>query len=163
MYVSKISTPCMWLSVERAVVLSLLNAETLIQFLMWWRPTIKLFLWLIYNCNFATILNLNVNMLCRISDMGPLWKTHSAPKEVVGHRLRTAAVEARRGDVRSAGAGVSVLANHLTGSLNLGPFKSSTYSFFFSLLLSIRFPTPLQLDPTPPSFSLRFSLPSFSL
>jgi hypothetical protein len=36
----------------------------LIQFLMmWWPPTIKLFLLLLHNCNFATVMNHNVNTL----------------------------------------------------------------------------------------------------
>jgi hypothetical protein len=67
-----------------AVVLNLPNAVTIeLQFLMlWWPPSIKLFFLLLHNCNFATVMNHNVNIF---------WNMFA--KEVSTHRLTTSTLE----------------------------------------------------------------------
>jgi hypothetical protein len=48
------------LKLARAVVLDLPNASTL---MLWWLPTIQLFLVPLHNCNFATVMSHNVSIL----------------------------------------------------------------------------------------------------
>jgi len=50
-------------------------------------PTIKLFLLLLPNCNFAVRI-IMWNLICLISDMRHLWKCHSTPKGIMTHRLK---------------------------------------------------------------------------
>jgi hypothetical protein len=53
-----------------------------IQFLiMWWLPTIKLFLLLFQNCNFATVLSHNVNIWCARYLIWDLQKDHNPEVE----------------------------------------------------------------------------------
>jgi len=73
-----------------AVALNLPNAVTLI---LWWPPVIKLFLLLLHNCNFATVMKHNVNICV-------FWWFQKIPekqlltfKEFTNHRLRSTALD----------------------------------------------------------------------
>lgn len=60
-------------------LLNLPNA-VLIQFLiLWWFPIIKLVL-LLPNCNLATVVTCNLNLICRMSDGQLLWRVHLPTK-----------------------------------------------------------------------------------
>lgn len=58
-----------------------------------WKTKANKNLLLLYNCNFVTVMSCNINVMCRLSGMGPLWKGFLVPKEVITHRLWTTSIE----------------------------------------------------------------------
>jgi hypothetical protein len=63
------------------------SSTFLMLFLMlWWRPTITLFLWLLHNCNFATVLNHNINILYAVQ--GSFWPQRSREPQAGNHGSR---------------------------------------------------------------------------
>ena len=58
-------------------------------------PTTKLFLLVLHNCNFATVMNHNINVCGFFYVLKQhLWKGHLMPKCVTTHRLRTTSLGA---------------------------------------------------------------------